>query len=187
MESVFVRSQAVHEQAMATISKTMTQDQALRVIEKDQLGNTSLLSQVKGLLAGGKHLRKGDNDGFGGLNGARLLLNDMIHEVMVKYDAEIAKCTSYYAAQCALMEVARGQISAANYVAATSRALILDAQQNINHVEISIPETQQELKDHNLQCKVELKKNNEKLKIILFDVEILTYILEMADCDSPAL
>merc|ERR1719199_1213877 len=187
MESVFVRSQAVHEQAMATISKTMTQDQALRVIEKDQLGNTSLLSQVKGLLAGGKHLRKGDNDGFGGLNGARLLLNDMIHEVMVKYDAEIAKCTSYYAAQCALMEVARGQISAANYVAATSRALILDAQYNINHCEISIPETKQELKDHNAKCKKELKKLDAKMKIILGDIAVMTMILEMSDCDAKFL
>merc|ERR1719199_519340 len=187
MESVFVRSQAVHEQAMATISKTMTQDQALRVIEKDQLGNTSLLSQVKGLLAGGKHLRKGDNDGFGGLNGARLLLNDMIHEVMVKYDAEIAKCTSYYASQCALMEVARGQISAANYVAATSRALILDAQYNINHCELSIPETKQELKDYNLKCKTELKKMDAKMKIILGDIAVMTMILEMSDCDAKFL
>ena len=58
-----------------------------------------------------------------------MLLNDMIHEVMVKYDKEIARCTAYYSAQCALMEVARGQIAAANYVAATSRALILDAQE----------------------------------------------------------
>merc|ERR1719199_2368790 len=187
MESVFVRSQAVHEQAMATISKTMTQDQALRVIEKDQLGNTSLLSQVKGILAGGKNLRKGNHDGFGGLNGARLLLNDMIHEVMVKYDAEIAKCTSYYAAQCALMEVARGQISAANFVAATSRALILDAQYNINHCEISIPETKQELKDHNTKCKKELKKLDDKLKIILNDIAVMTMILEMSDCDAKFL
>jgi len=187
METAFVRSQAVHEQAMATISKTMTQDQALRVIEKDQLGNTSLLSQVKGILAGGKNLRKGNHDGFGGLDGARLLLNDMIHEVMVKYDAEIAKCTSYYAAQCALMEVARGQISAANFVAATSRALILDAQYNINKCEIGIPINKLELKDHNRQCKAELKKLDAKMKIILGDIAVMTMILEMSDCDAKFL
>merc|ERR1719311_184495 len=121
-----------------------------------------------------KHLRKGDQDGFGGLNGARLLLNDMIFEVMVKYDQEIAKCTAYYAQQCALMEVARGQISAANYVAATARALILDSQANINHCEISIPETKVELKDHNH-------------KIILNDIAVMTMILEMSDCDAKFL
>ena len=39
------------------------------------------------------------------------------------------------------MEVARGQISAANFVAANSRALILDAQGNINMCERDIRET----------------------------------------------
>ena len=42
----------------------------------------------------------------------------MIHEAMTKYDAEIAKCTDYYSKQCALMEVAHEQISAANIAAA---------------------------------------------------------------------
>merc|ERR1719408_1184304 len=135
------------------------------------------------------NLRKQSNseDGFGGLDGARRLLNDMLHEVMIKYDQEIAKCTAYYAQQCALMEVARGQISAANYVAATARALILDSQANINHCEISIPETKVELKDHNHKCKTELKKLDDKLKIILNDIAVMTMILEMSDCDAKFL
>merc|ERR1719408_704214 len=135
------------------------------------------------------NLRKQSNseDGFGGLDGARRLLNDMLHEVMIKYDAEIAKCTDYYSKQCALMEVARGQISAANYVAATARALILDSQANINHCEISIPETKVELKDHNHKCKTELKKLDDKLKIILNDIAVMTMILEMSDCDAKFL
>merc|ERR1719353_476562 len=103
---------------------------------------------------------------------------------MIKYDAEIAKCTSYYASQCALMEVARGQISAANFVAATARALILDAQANINSCEIAIPETKAELKDHNAKCKKELGKLNAKMKIILGDIAVMTMILEMSDCDA---
>ena len=68
-------------------------------------------------------------------------MSSVIYEAMTKYDAEIAKCTDYYAKQCALMEVARGQISAANFVAANSRALILDAQGNINMCERDIRET----------------------------------------------
>merc|ERR1719408_238385 len=132
------------------------------------------------------NLRKQSNseDGFGGLDGARRLLNDMLHEVMIKYDAEIAKCTDYYSKQCALMEVARGQISAANYVAATARGLILDSQASINHCEISIPETKLELKNHNSKCKSELSKMNKNLKIIMDDVAIMTMILEMSDCDA---
>merc|ERR1719298_178180 len=82
--------------------------------------------------------------GYSGLDGARKLLNDMIYESMSKYDQEIAKCTEYYSQQCALMEIARGQIAAANYVAANSRALILDAQANINKCEVAIPELKEE-------------------------------------------
>merc|ERR1719498_688397 len=85
------------------------------------------------------------------------------------------------------MEVARGQISAANYIAATARALILDSQYNINHCEISIPETKLELKDHLAKCKSQLHKLNEKLKIILNDIAIMTMILEMSDCDAKLL
>jgi hypothetical protein len=144
------------------------------------------LSKVTSLL--GQNLRHNKkNDGFGGLDGARLLLNSMIHEAMLKYDAEIAKCTDYYAKQCALMEVARGQISAANFVAANSRALILDAQGNINMCERDIPETKQELKDHKGQCKAELGKMDERLKILMGDIAVMTMILKMSDCDAKLL
>jgi hypothetical protein len=175
---------------MERISKRMTLDKAMQTLEeKASDAKHPSLKQITGLLSNKQRLRKQlqGADGFGGLDGARLLLNDMIHEVMVKYDAEIAKCTGYYAAQCALMEVARGQISAANYVAATSRALILDAQSAINHCELSIPETKAELKNHNLKCKTELGKLDEKLKIILNDIAVMTMILEMSDCDAKFL
>jgi len=186
MEKVFVRSQEQQRQSMDAISKSMTQSDAIEVIQKSTFASNPTMKQLTGLLSNRQSLRKTINgqDGFGGLNGARLLLNDMIYEVMLKYDAEIAKCTSYYAAQCALMEVARGQISAANYIAATARALIMDSQAMINHCEISIPETKVELKDHNLKCKNELKKLNAKLKIILGDIAVMTMILEMSDCDA---
>merc|ERR1719162_760751 len=186
MEKVFVRSSEQQRQSMDLISKSMTQSKAMEVIEKSTFASNPTLKQIAGLLSNRQSLRKTLNgqDGFGGLNGARLLLNDMIYEVMLKYDAEIAKCTSYYAAQCALMEVARGQISAANYIAATARALIMDSQAMINHCEISIPETKVELKDHNTKCKNELKKLNAKLKIILGDIAVMTMILEMSDCDA---
>lgn len=95
---------------MDAISKSMTTEKALEVFQKSELTNSSNIKEVV-MMMSKKHLRKGDHDGFGGLNGARLLLNDMIYEVMIKYDKEIARCTSYYASQCALMEVARGQIS----------------------------------------------------------------------------
>jgi len=190
LATVFDRSAAVHRKSMDEISKLMTQPKALEVLKKiPTIVNASTVNQFKGLLTSSQNLRKqvSEQDGFGGLDGARKLLNGMIHEVMLKYDQEIAKCTDYYAKQCALMEAARGQISAANYVAATARALILDSQASINHCELSIPENKKELTDHNRKCKGELGKMNANLKIIMDDIAIMTMILEMSDCDSKKL
>ena len=122
--------------------------------------------------------------GYSGLEVARWLLNDMIYESMSKYDQEIAKCTEFYSQQCAAMMVCRGQIAAANYIAANSRALILDSQSTINRCEVDIPTTKLELKQHNLKCEHEIQKMNTRLKIVLGDIAIMTTILEMTDCDA---
>merc|ERR1719373_660343 len=142
------------------------------------------MQQVAGLLSTGHlqgqmNLRKKQPAGYSGLAGAKKMLNDMIYESMLKYDQEIARCTDYYSKQCALMETARGEIAAANYVAANSRMLILDAQANINACEEDIPETKQELKDHNAKCAAELKKMNARLKIVMGDIAVMTMILKM--------
>jgi hypothetical protein len=82
------------------------------------------------------------------------------------------------------MEACRGKISAANYVAANSRALILDAQATINKCEVDIPTRKLELKQHNLKCKHELHRMNTRLKIILGDIAVMTVILKMTACNS---
>jgi len=186
MERVFSRSDEMHRQSMEIIAKSLSFPSAMEVIQHSTLANTgSALTKITNLLSGSQNLRsRNQDDGFGGLDGARRLLNSMIHEAMTKYDAEIAKCTDYYAKQCALMEIARGQISAANFIAANSRALILDAQSVINQMELDIPATKLELKASNLKCKTELHSMNEHLKVLLDDVAVMTLILEMSDCDT---
>jgi hypothetical protein len=82
------------------------------------------------------------------------------------------------------MEVCRGQIAASNYIAANSRALILDSQANINRCEVDIPTRKYELKQHLLKCKAELYKLNTRLKIVMGDIAVMTMILEMTDCDK---
>jgi hypothetical protein len=143
---------------------------------------TPALAQVADMALAGKSFKQ--PKGYAGVEGAKKLLNDMIFEAMSKYDAEIAKCTQYYSEQCAAMEVCRGQIAAANYIAANSRALILDAQANINRCEVLIPTRKYELKQHLLKCKAELYKLNTRLKIVMGDIAVMTTILEMTDCDK---
>merc|ERR1719428_388576 len=129
---------------MTLIMRSMTVERASQWIQKNNLATSDLMDITNMALGKQNHLRK-QPKGYAGLDGARKLLNDMIYESMSKYDAEVARCTEYYSKQCAAMEACRGQISASNYVAANSRALILDAQATINKAEGDIPATSLEL------------------------------------------
>merc|ERR1719272_2218932 len=142
---------------MTAISSRMTVPKAVELLEKSHTSNSALIQATHMALGGHAHLRK-QPKGYSGIDGARKLLNDMIFESMTKYDAEIAKCTEYYSSQCAAMEACRGSIAAANYVAANSRALILDSQSTINVCEVQIPEKELALKQHLLKCKHELNR-----------------------------
>jgi len=188
MEQAFARTEKVHEEHMATITRTMSVAQAAEVLQKPSLTTPALVQATNLALAGagGSQLRK-QPVGYSGLDGARNLLNDMIFESMTKYDAEIAKCTEYYSKQCAAMEVCRGQIAASNYIAANSRMLILDSQSTINRCEVDIPTREEELKQHILKCKHELNKLNTRLKIVMGDIAVMTMILEMTDCEKKLL
>merc|ERR1719389_1536991 len=163
----------------------MTTEKAFMVLAKNNLTNPSLVEVANELQGTKAHLRK-QPKGYAGLDGARKMLNDMIFESMSKYDAEIAKCTEYYATQCAGMEACRGQIAASNFIAANSRSLILDAQARINRCEVDIPTRKMELKQHNEKCANELKKMNTRLAIILGDIEVMVIILKMTDCDAKS-
>merc|ERR1740133_494014 len=181
MAQVFSRSEKAHTESMTSITNSMTNYKAWKVLETHNLTTPALLEMNKQ-----SHLRK-QPKGYGGLDGARKLLNDMIFESMTKYDAEIAKCTEYYSKQCGAMEACRGQIAAANYVAANSRMLILDSQAVINLCEVQIPTKELELKQHIRKCKHELSKLNTRLKIVTGDIAVMTMILEMTDCEKKLL
>jgi len=186
MATVFSRPAAVHQESMDSISRKLSLEKSVEVLQRSRKMTPSLAEVTSLVLDGHSHLRK-QPKGYAGVDGARKLLNDMIFESMTKYDEEIAKCTEYYSKQCAAMEVCRGQIAAANYIAANSRALILDSQANINRCEVDIPTRKYELKQHLLKCKAELYKMNSRLKIVMGDIAVMTMILEMTDCDKSLL
>jgi hypothetical protein len=195
MEKVFDRTDEVHEESLDAIMKTMTIQKAMVFFAQNENVSSAALQQVISLIDTQKgsevpdikmalkaNLRKKQPGGYSGLSGARKMLNDMIYESLSKYDQEIAKCTDYYSKQCALMEAARGEIAAANYVAANSRMLILDAQANINACEEDIPKTKYDLGLNNAKCKAEIRKLNTRLKIVMGDIAVMTMILKMTDC-----
>jgi len=186
MERFFSRSEQAHQASLAAITRGMSMTKAVQVLEKSNV-TTPALVQVTDMVQK-THLRKRKPEkGYSGIDGARRLLNSMIFESMSKYDAEIEKCTDYYASQCAAMEACRGQIAASNYIAANSRALILDSQSTINRCETDIPVKKLELKQHNMKCTHELHKMNTRLKIVMGDIAVMTMILEMTDCAKKLL
>merc|ERR1719171_452749 len=185
LEATFARSDTEHSSSMATIMKSMSTQKAWNVLEKNNLTTPTLMQLTQELQGKQSNLRKNTpGKGYSGIGGARKLLNDMIYESMMKYDAEIAKCTEFYASQCAALSVCRGTISQANYVAANSRTLILDSQSCISRCEVDIPTRKWDLKVHNRKCADELKKMNDRLAIVLADIEIMTFILTLTDCDA---
>jgi hypothetical protein len=185
MEKVFKRSDTAHQASMAKISHGLTVRKAVEVVRRANLSSHPALMQVTQMIQR-KSFRK-QPQGYSGVDGARKLLNDMIYESMSKYDEEIAKCTEYYSKQCAAMEVCRGQIAASNYIAANSRALILDSEGTVNRCEVDIPTRKLELKQHLLKCEHELTKMRTRLGIVLGDIAVMTTILEMTDCDKTFL
>jgi hypothetical protein len=144
MEKVFARSEQVHSDAMANIMKTMSTDRAWHVLHKNNLTNPALL-EVKADLNNHHHghLRKrvdpSNPKGYSGVEGARTMLNEMIYEQMLGYDQKITTCMNLYGSLCVEMELDRGEISAANYIAANAREIVLDAQATINKCEVAIP------------------------------------------------
>jgi len=185
LEATFARSETVHQASLNAIMKRMTLDQAISELGHRNLTKKAAIAEIAEAVKV-KHLRK-QPSGYSGIDGARKLLNDMIYESMSKYDEEIAKCTEYYSKQCALMEECRGEIAASNYIAANSRALILDSQSTINKCEVDIPTTKLQLKQHNEKCANELAKLNARLKIVEGDIAVMTTILEMTDCEKALL
>jgi hypothetical protein len=188
MKTVFFRSEEEHQASINALTKDMTVPKAMAMLEQSHLASKEL-SEIHNIVlkindVGDKGHRLRQPKGYDGLEPAKILLNDMIYESLSKYDNEIAKCTEYYSKQCAGMEVCRGQIAASNYIAANSRALILDSQTTINRCEVDIPTRKLELKQHNLKCEHEIYKMNERLKIVLGDIAVMTTILEMTDCDA---
>merc|ERR1719472_417541 len=183
---VFARTDEAHKASLDAIMQGMSVSKAAQLLEKSDIATPALMQAANLALGKGSSLRK-QPKGYSGIDGARQMLNDMIFESMAKYDSEIAKCTEYYATQCTAMEACRSQIAASNYIAANSRALILDAQAVINKAEVEIPVKEEELKQHNIKCKHEITKMVTRLKIVMGDIAIMTMILEMTDCEKKLL
>merc|ERR1719456_2136492 len=187
MKAVFERSEEAHQASMAAMAKEMTVEKAVAILEKSDSRLKDEVAKVANVVLQGKSALRKQPKGYAGITGARNLLNSMIKEAFEKYDKEILRCVDFYKVQCAALLECRGQIAAANYIAANGRTLVLDSQARINWAEEEIPTKKYELKVHNAKCDAELARMNARLKIVLADLDVMTIILEMTDCEKATL
>jgi hypothetical protein len=195
MRRYFVRSDEEHSNAMDSISRRMNASDALQMLEEHQQA-TPVLVQLARRAVSARAVQKKTflrTDprkvvvGFGGFQPALDLLNSMLYESMKKYDTETAKCTDYYSKQCGMLNGIRGEIASSNFQSASCREHTLGSQGQISLLEADIPEMKQQLKDHGEKCSHEVHELRERLKIVLGDIAVMTKILEMTECKSPAM
>merc|ERR1719313_3102716 len=167
----------MHEKSMAAMMKTMSLDKAKSILKKANKTLPSLLQTNNAVLRGNRGV-----DPYAELDSAKQLLNDMIYEAAEKYDEEIQCCTDFYSVQCAALEKGQSDLLAGNYIAASSRTLMAAASATIERCRNENQETQEVLRGHKADCKKQIGEINNRLKIVLGDIEVLTRILQMTDC-----
>jgi len=182
MKRVFFRSEEMHSRSMESLSRSMSTSKAIHVLKERNLSSPALL-QIATQTQTKSNLRVTAPD----VDGAKNLLNSMIYESMSKYDMEIATCTDFYSAQCAAMEVCRGDISGANYICANSRSLILEAQACIERAGQDIEHGIEKRAQLRINCKQEKNKMTNRLKLLDGDLAVMTDILKLTDCDKSLL
>jgi len=183
MEGAFLRSESTHKASMAAMEKSMTVETAANVMDKSKK-STKELSQVTSMVRQGKTKLRASPKGYSGIEGARKMLNDMIYDTFLEYDRLISACQSYYYWQCGNMEWCRGQISASNFIAANARNFILDAQGIINRCEEDIPTKSNERNKTKVRTEEQLDTMEQREKVVMADLDVLTTILEMTDCKA---
>jgi len=181
MKDVFYRSLDTHAQSMSSLMQSMSNKEALDILEKSNISSPALLEISKMALGQQRNLRASPK-GYAGLDGARKLLNDMIYEAEVKYDEEINSCTDFYSKKCAALSAGQSDLLASNFIAASSRTLISHATGTIEHCNDELVTTRKALKDHLSECKTQRKALTDRLMIVLGDIEVLTTILDMTQC-----
>jgi hypothetical protein len=147
---------------------------------------TKELKEVTGMVRQGQSNLRRAPKGYSAIDGARKMLNDMIYDTFLEYDRLIEACTSYYYYQFGQMASCRGQIAASNFVAANARNFILDAQTIINRCQEDIPEKTNERNKTKVNTEAQLKTMKEREKVVKADLDVLTVILKMTDCDNKA-
>lgn len=191
LERSFNPTDQDRELETAAIMKTMTTDSALKVIENCKVAPVphALIASVhtvlssSGVSRGSLRAASSQPD----VSQTKKMLNDMLFQSLKKYDLEQAKCSNYYAKQCAEMESCRGEISAASGAAAACKAKTLSAQGEVDKAQKELPKLTLQLSQHTQNCDKEINATKSHLKRVNGDISVMTSILKMTDCKKASM
>eukprot|EP00928_Gymnodinium_smaydae_P086501 TRINITY_DN7066_c0_g2_i3.p1 TRINITY_DN7066_c0_g2~~TRINITY_DN7066_c0_g2_i3.p1 ORF type:complete len:216 (+),score=70.24 TRINITY_DN7066_c0_g2_i3:55-702(+) len=142
-----------HQENINKVLSNMTLTSALTTLrERGREVSPAIVAMAQGRTGNLRATPAEDEKGYASLLKAKTMLNQMIEEVMEKYDAELDRCCDFERAQSVLIEESRQDISFFGGEAAEAREAILDAQQQIEECETKIPKTKAELEQHQEKC-----------------------------------
>jgi len=125
--------------------------------------------------------------GYGALDGARDMLNEMMDDAMAKLDNEVERCGTYNRETLAMLEQIRQDVASFNAQAAEARGRVLESQGTIAFCQLKLPQVQQELQEHNEECAREEASLNAQIGIVEADLEVMGGILNIiGDCSANA-
>jgi hypothetical protein len=171
----------------AATMRDMTLDSALRMLENDKQVPSTFMASVETVLASSgrsKRTMRGTarSNQEPDTSSTKKMLNDMIYQSLKKYDLEQAKCSNYYAKQCAEMESTRDEISQAAGQGAACKGKTLSAQGGVAEANKQLPKLQLHLAQQETNCEKEVNATKKHLSRIMGDITVMTSILKMTDC-----
>merc|ERR1740123_127584 len=183
-----------HKENMENFTRTTSLAKAYKVLKHHQKATAEVVSLVEEslgskLVARGKTLRghSGLESAYspnGAVAKARNMLNSMLTNVTINLDEQHMECSSFFKAQCSMMEKTREDISESNSEAADWRSEVLLAQKEINVCEINIPRINEELEAAMAECKKRRAFLNRDLKVVMEDIEVMGSVLKLTECDN---
>jgi len=176
---------------MKALEKSMTIEEAGKVVANHGNATADLVSLIQQVSRPGQHKRN-HNQQFLGLvnrdkanpNGAKGMLNEMLLEVFIKLDEEMLTCEKAFEEHCTLMEANRQDISASNAQAAGARTLVLAAEGMIEELQEKTQKKKEEIDKLDELCRENLASIDQKLEVVTNDIEVLTNILKMTECQG---
>jgi len=125
--------------------------------------------------------------GYAGVQKGQDMLNEMIEETKEKLDLEQQTCANFIRSQKHQIWLTIQQISMYNADAAAAREAVLAAQAEIERLTDLLPQLESSLEAHNRKCGEDIAGLKEQLKIILGDIDVMTSVLKLTECNEQTL